>query len=128
MSMNYTSLCKSNNNYVEYYFANSIYLFSTVLYQDDIPCEYIMKVKPTEYGFCYTFDGTDANLTFNARTTGSKAGVQFMLWVNQSNYYIADEDTAGFKVRTFPFSSLILKCMFDKLHNYNVHNFIHSFI
>ena len=67
--------------------------------QVEMPCEYVMKLKPTEYGFCYTFDGTDKNLTFNARTTGSKAGVQFMLWANQSNYYIADEDSAGFKVR-----------------------------
>ena len=64
-----------------------------------MPCEYVMKLKSTEYGFCYTFDGRDKNLTFNAHTTGSKAGVQFMLMLNQSNYYIADEDTAGFKVR-----------------------------
>ena len=69
--------------------------------QVEMPCEYVMKLKPTEYGFCYTFDGTDKNLTFNARTTGSKAGVQFMLWANQSNYYIADEDSAGFKVRIY---------------------------
>ena len=60
-----------------------------------------MVMKPTEYGFCYTFEGTDTNLTFNARTTGSKAGVQFILWVNQSKYFIADEDTAGFKRRVY---------------------------
>ena len=69
--------------------------------QSDFECSDNIRLRRTGSSFCYTFNGGggDGPNNFTVRTTGSKAGARFTLWADQSNYFIADEDTAGFKVQ-----------------------------
>ena len=66
--------------------------------QEDFECGDHIKLRRTGSSFCYTFNDGEGASDYSVRTTGSKSGVRFTLWVDQGNYYIGDEDSAGFKV------------------------------
>lgn len=73
--------------------------------KDVLPCKDVMLKRRTRKGYCYTFGSKEMKRTYSVQTPGTKAGVMFLLFVNQQNYLIGDDESAGFKVSYFAIST-----------------------